>query len=163
MKKLIGIIIICVILIGGYFTTKSIYPLKYKDSITKYSKEFNVDPYLICSIIFSESGFRDSLSTYSPGGKNGVMQISDDTAQKWAKEIGLKDFDVKSISNPDINIKLGSWYLSKISKNSKNTEDLVEKWMTRNNNSLNDDAIKNYSKTLTSTEKMYKILYKNLK
>ena len=50
-------IFILLIIVGGYMFVKTRYPLKYEDYIMKYAEEYHLDPYFVCSIIWTESKF----------------------------------------------------------------------------------------------------------
>ncbi|MBQ9624778.1 MAG: transglycosylase SLT domain-containing protein [Clostridia bacterium] len=68
---------------GGFVASqmyiKSKYPLEYKEEIIKYSKEYDLDPVLVASVICRESRFR--LKAKSPAGARGLMQIMPDTGK----------------------------------------------------------------------------------
>ncbi len=93
------------------------YPLKYVDLIKAYSQEYNVEPELICAVIHAESRFdRDAVSHK---GAKGLMQLTDSTAAWLAKELNMTDFETEQLNEPEINIKLGTYYLKKLLKNYK--------------------------------------------
>ena len=50
---------------------KGIYPKKYEDYVEKYSKEYNVDPLIVFSIIKAESNFKKDAKSSS--GAKGLM------------------------------------------------------------------------------------------
>ena len=84
------------------------YPLYMKEQVFSSAERFGVDPYLIWSVMKAESKFKpDALSGK---GAQGLMQITPETAE-WAMEKMEIDGD---IFDPDINIAVGSWYLSKL-------------------------------------------------
>lgn len=93
------------------------YPLKYVELIKTYAQEYDVEPELICAVIHAESRFKeDALSNK---GAKGLMQLKDSTAAWLAKELGMTDYDKDRLTEPDINIKLGTYYLKKLLKNYK--------------------------------------------
>ncbi len=87
---------------------KLAYPLYYVEEINRYSKIYNLDPYLILSIIKEESHF--DTKARSSVGASGLMQIMPDTASFIASKYGLK-FDGDIYRNIDKNIELGAAYL----------------------------------------------------
>ena len=89
-----------------------IYPLKYEQSIIKYSAEYGVDPYLVASVIKVESNF--SPKVVSKRGAIGLMQIMPKSAMWAAEQMGIDNFQVENLQNPDLNIKIGTWYLSSL-------------------------------------------------
>lgn len=79
-------------------------------SIEINSTETNIDPYLIACIIEIESSFR--VNAISKKGAVGLMQVKPSVANFIAEEImGEKNFD---LHNPEDNITLGTYYLSKL-------------------------------------------------
>jgi len=118
MKKLVKIIIASaitiILLLGFYFFFphvwgEIIYPLDYKDSIKKYSKERGLRPNFVCAIINTESGF-DSNST-SGVGATGLMQIMPGTGASIAEELGETGYSPSNLYDPDTNIRYGTWYI----------------------------------------------------
>jgi len=89
-----------------------IYPLKYEQSIIKYSAEYGVDPYLVASVIKVESNF--SPKVVSKRGAMGLMQLMPKTALWAAEQMGIENFQVENLQNPDLNIRIGTWYLSSL-------------------------------------------------
>lgn len=116
-KRYIAVFIICMLLVLGMISIKNklvlklFHPRLYKEYVQMYSKEFSVDENLVYSIIKVESKFKkDAVSKRN---SKGLMQISDIT-QEWAeKELNLEKVD---IFDPETNIKIGCWYLSKLYK-----------------------------------------------
>jgi len=87
---------------------------KIDNKIEKYSKEFNIDPKLIRSVIQVESGF--DPSAHSSKGAMGLMQLMPNTAS----ELGVKD-----AFNIDENIKGGVSYLSRLVKDHSSLEEAL--------------------------------------
>ena len=110
--NLISVLLLVVIILSFILVTfpllekKYIYPLKYEEMVEKYSKEYNLDFYLVMAIIKTESSFR--ASAVSEKGAKGLMQITDNTAKYIAKELKESDFEIFS---PETNIKFGCYYL----------------------------------------------------
>jgi len=88
---------------------RRVYKLDYSDCVEKYAKEYDVDQYLIFAIIKAESNFeKDAVSSR---GAQGLMQLMYTTAEEVAKKLDV-DLNEKNILEPDINIKLGTKYIS---------------------------------------------------
>jgi soluble lytic murein transglycosylase len=92
-----------------------LYPTVYSDFVFQYAKSNKVDPYLVFAVIFEESRF--DTKAVSRSNANGLMQIMPDTGKDCAKQVDLKDFKVENLFDPEVNIKLGSWYLSGLISN----------------------------------------------
>ena len=89
-----------------------IYPLKYEEYVYKYSCENYIDPYLTFAIIKAESGFQKMA--HSNKNARGLMQITEGTAKWGAESLNIEKFEVEKLFNPEINIKIGTWYLNKL-------------------------------------------------
>lgn len=88
---------------------KNIYVIKYSDYVEKYSDEYDVDKYLVYSIIKAESNFDENAVSNKQA--KGLMQLMYSTAQEVAKKLDI-EIDEQSILEPDININLGTKYIS---------------------------------------------------
>ncbi len=93
---------------------KIIFPDEYLSWVSRESKNTGLSPEWILSLIRQESSFRPDVK--SPSNAIGLMQLMPATAKELATEFKLKDYGTDSLLNPDINIKLGSVYLSRLIK-----------------------------------------------
>ena len=110
-KFLIGaFIIVTVVVIGLTALIDRYYPLRYFDVIRECAVEYNLSPEFICAVIHAESKFdKDAISDKGAGG---LMQIMESTAYWIAPKMGMSDFEYGQIFDPDVNIRLGCFYLS---------------------------------------------------
>ncbi|MDY0234698.1 MAG: lytic transglycosylase domain-containing protein [Gudongella sp.] len=92
----------------------SLYPLMYKDLINKYSQEYELDPFLVLSVIKRESSFDENA--ISKKHAKGLMQISDSTGQWAAESLNIEKYNMDLLYDPETNIRIGTWYLSKLIK-----------------------------------------------
>ena len=83
-------------------------PLRHEDIIRQQAERFDLDPALIAAVINQESGFSDSTSH---AGARGLMQITPDTADTIETLSGGETFVYDDLSNPDLNIRYGTFYL----------------------------------------------------
>jgi soluble lytic murein transglycosylase len=91
-----------------------IYPIEYENFVQKYSEEYDVDKYLVFAIIKAESNFKDGA--VSSKGAKGLMQLMDSTAEDIASSLNM-DLNVDDdILDPEININLGTKYVSMMMK-----------------------------------------------
>jgi soluble lytic murein transglycosylase len=88
------------------------YGFIYSDIIRHYGQRFNVDPFLISAVMRKESG-ANPLAV-SKKGAVGLMQVMPSTAKQIAVELQMKNYDDEMLKNPDINVMMGSYYLSKL-------------------------------------------------
>jgi soluble lytic murein transglycosylase len=83
-------------------------PLQHEDIIRQQAAEKDVPPDLIAAVIYSESRFRDQTSR---AGARGLMQITPATAKVIEGLSGGQTFKFDDLSDPDINIRYGTFYL----------------------------------------------------
>jgi len=115
IRRIIVIIVILLALAGlGYLAVMKMYPVKYKTVIETYSREYGLREELVFGVILTESGFRaDAVSNKSA---YGLMQLVKQTADWGAEQTGMADYDFSRVLEPDINIRLGCWYLARLIK-----------------------------------------------
>lgn len=115
-KKIVAVLLIILGLFALHnnlsWFMRYIYPLKYEESIVKYSKEYGVDPYLIASVIRVESNF--SPKVISEQGAIGLMQLMPKTAVWAAEKMEIGSIREEDIQDPNLNIRIGTWYLSSL-------------------------------------------------
>ena len=95
-----------------------VYKLEYTEYVKKYANEYNVDEYLIYAIIKAESNFEPSAESHR--GAKGLMQLMYSTAEDISKRIGI-ELNEENILEPDININLGTKYISMLIQKYNNT------------------------------------------
>ena len=83
-------------------------PLQHEDIIRQQAAQKGVPADLIAAVIYSESRFRDQTSH---AGARGLMQITPGTAKVIESLSGGQTFKFDDLSNPDINIRYGTFYL----------------------------------------------------
>jgi soluble lytic murein transglycosylase len=83
-------------------------PLRYDDIIRQQAAAKHLDPSLIAAVIYAESRFSDQESH---AGALGLMQITPQTAEVIARLSGGTQFVTGDLSDPDINIRYGTYYL----------------------------------------------------
>lgn len=152
------------------------YPLKYSDLIFNYSFENNLDPMLVATVIYVESRF--DPKALSAKGARGLMQIMPETGKWAAGKLGIDDFKEDMLYEPELNIKLGSWYLSTLMTEYAGNMNLVmaaynggrgnvNQWIKANTISSSGQDIENipfsetrlYIKKINSIYQIYKKIY----
>lgn len=86
-------------------------PLRHEDIIRQQASEKDVDASLIAAVIYAESRFRDQTSH---AGARGLMQITPQTANEIERRSGGTTFRIKDLSDPQINISYGTFYLHEL-------------------------------------------------
>ena len=155
-------------------TLKALFPLNYYQYIEKYSQNYNLDKFLVMSVISVESGF--NANAKSSKDAKGLMQLREPTA-KWCMET----FDIKSdktdLFDPELNIMIGCSYIRYlIDKYDGNTntalaaynagEGNVSKWLKEKPDnpgytlcSIPFAETENYIKKVNNRQKIHRFIY----
>jgi soluble lytic murein transglycosylase len=83
-------------------------PLRHEDIIRQQASDKGVPADLIAAVIYAESRFRDQESH---AGARGLMQVTPQTAELIENLSGGSTFVADDLSDPDINIRYGTFYL----------------------------------------------------
>lgn len=172
------IVLTIAILINYKSILKKIFTVQYNQSVLKYSAQYNVDPYIIYSIMRVESKFNPYAK--SNKGALGLMQITPQTGEYIANMLKVNNFDENMLYNPDLNIQFGAYYFSKLYNDYNSDIDCalaaynggsgnVAKWITTNAEGkkyLDVDKIpfsetRNYITRVKKIYNIYKFLYNN--
>lgn len=85
------------------------YPVHYRDTILKYTAEYEVDPLFILAVMKTESDFNPNA--VSEADARGLMQIAETTFD-WIKDKLNDETSVFSdMYTPEINIRYGTFFL----------------------------------------------------
>ncbi len=152
-----------------------IFPLTYWDAIKKQSALHGLDPYMIAALIAQESTF--DAGVRSSANAWGLMQIVPATGRRLARTLGIRRFTTATLTNADINIRLGTLYFSQLSDRfggayyalaSYNAgENRVVRWKSERPGIDEDEFIddipfpetQNYVKRILGTAEDYRRLY----
>jgi soluble lytic murein transglycosylase len=152
-----------------------IFPLVYWDLIRKYSAERKLDPYLVAALVAQESTFEPSAR--SVANAIGLMQILPATGRRLAQSAGMKSFSPAMLTRPDMNIRLGTLYFSRLVERFGGThfalasynagENRVVRWRSERPGIDDDEFIddipfpetQNYVKRILGTAEDYRLLY----
>lgn len=94
---------------------QALYPVPYQKAIETYAKQRQINPLLVTAVIRQESRFEPEIR--SKAGAVGLMQVLPSIGAKVAQNLDLKNYN---LSNPDDNIKLGTWLLQETHQAHKN-------------------------------------------
>jgi len=151
-----------------------IFPLVYWDSIRKYSAQHDLDPYLIAALVAQESTF--DAGVRSSANAWGLMQLVPSTGKKLARSVGVR-FTMASLTNPEINLRLGTLYFSDLVSQFGGTyyalasynagDSRVNRWKSERPGLDEDEFIddipfpetQNYVKRILGTAEDYRRLY----
>lgn len=113
-------LIICLILVFVAFlfilytphVWRLFYPLHYEEIVFEVSNKYDLDPYLVFSVIRVESKFKEDA--VSRRGAVGLMQIMPSTGMWLARQESFDVSNKEELLNPEKNIKLGCCYLKSL-------------------------------------------------
>ena len=130
---------------GQVEAAASSYPTPYRAAVLRFAKARGVDPRLVLAIMKEESQFKPRAK--SPAAARGLLQLTLDTAAKYAPRARVSHLTENQLYEPDISIAIGSVYLAELSRLFPNLpeavaasynggEDNVARWVKR---AKNDD------------------------
>ena len=183
-KKLI-IFIIIVLIVFVFLSIfkdkilKMIYPKTYKEIVSIYVEETNVEENLIFALIKAESNFNEEA--VSNKGAIGLMQLMEETAKDVANKNGI-ELDLTNITQdllkPEININIGTKYIATLLEKYQNKEvalaaynagtGTVDNWIEKGVIKADGSDIENipyketnnYVRKILRDYKIYETLYK---
>ena len=85
------------------------YLAPYRDVLKQQTAQLELDEAWVYGLIRQESRF--IADAKSRAGASGLMQLMPATARWVAKKLGLKDWRWSRVTEVDINVSLGTWYL----------------------------------------------------
>jgi len=118
VRRLAALLLLAAALGGGFLVLQAVqppwwerlwYPLPYAQIVRGHARNYRLDPALLAAVIYAESKFRPDARSSS--GAVGLMQLLPDTAKGIAVHTGGTQFRVSDLTNPELNVRYGSWYL----------------------------------------------------
>jgi soluble lytic murein transglycosylase len=82
--------------------------------VTHHAEKRNITPEVLWAIIKKESAFEPVIISYANA--YGLMQIIPPTARQIARELKIDFNDMRLLYNPDINIEMGTYYITELLK-----------------------------------------------
>jgi soluble lytic murein transglycosylase len=99
-------------LFEGDFPTgllRLLYPIDHLDSVLRWAHEYDLDPLFLYAVMREESRFDSDAVSWA--GARGLLQIMPSTGRDLARRVGVRNFDRTDLFRPDLNIRLGAFYL----------------------------------------------------
>ena len=84
---------------------RTVYPLKYTATIREVSKENDLDPAFVAGVIYTESRFRPDVESHREA--YGLMQLLPESARYIQRKSSIEG----DYRDPEVNIRLGTWFL----------------------------------------------------
>ena len=89
-----------------------LFPKPYWSELTRYANANGLDPYLVASLIRQESEFNPQAVSHANAW--GLMQLLPPVGKKLAKEVRMRHFSQEQLTDPNVNIQLGTRYFKQI-------------------------------------------------
>lgn len=112
LVALVAAAVVAVFLLSDFFERgirEVTLPLRHENIIRQQADDKGVDAALIAAVIYTESRFVDQTSGADA---RGLMQITPETANDIERLSGGTSFEIDDLSDPDINIRYGTFYLA---------------------------------------------------
>jgi soluble lytic murein transglycosylase len=93
---------------------------RYDKRIAQTAAQYNVDPALVKAVIWRESNFNPKA--VGTVGEIGLMQLRSLVAKEWAQDEGRPAILHEHLFDPARNIEVGTWYLAKLIKRYRHTD-----------------------------------------
>ena len=134
-----------------------------------------LNPYMMVALIAQESTFDPNIRSVANAW--GLMQVVPSTGRRLARSLGIRRFSTVSLTNPDLNIRLGTLYFSQLVRQFGGTyyalasynagESRVVRWRAERPGLDDDEFIddipfpetQNYVKRILGTAEDYRALY----
>lgn len=89
---------------------RRMFPTPYLEVVKKHAAENGLKVTMVYAVVKTESDFREKV--VSPKGAVGLMQVTDKTGQWIASELGVNEFTTDMLTDAELNIRFGCWYLT---------------------------------------------------
>jgi soluble lytic murein transglycosylase len=127
-RVFLPLLLVLLLVLGGevgyvYWKDRQPSESPFDPLIASLSHEAGVDPFLIRALIWRESRF-DPL-THGSADEHGLMQVTPEVGQMWAKANKIEDYQDDKLYDPETNIRAGIWYLNRAIKRWNQTDDPV--------------------------------------
>lgn len=83
-----------------------IFPVDYWPLLQKYSKDRNLDPYVVAALVAQESNFDPVVVSHANA--YGLMQILPSTGRSYARKLGVRPFSTNRLKEAEVNVRLGT-------------------------------------------------------
>ncbi|HEY2842029.1 MAG TPA: transglycosylase SLT domain-containing protein [Bryobacteraceae bacterium] len=85
------------------------FPLPYRADLERFSKQNNLDPFLMAALIRQESEFDAAVT--SPANARGLTQIEPATGRELSRKLKIPAYTTAKLFQPGLNLQFGTYYL----------------------------------------------------
>ena len=98
---------------------QTLYPLRYEETIREVSEQHDLEPAFVAGVIYTESRFRPDVRSHK--GAYGLMQLLPGTAKFIQGRSGIEG----DWRDPEVNLRIGTWYLGYLKERYSGDERLM--------------------------------------
>jgi soluble lytic murein transglycosylase len=91
---------------------KAAFPRPFAGALEKYCTDNGLDPHLVAGLIRQESEFNPAAVSRAKA--YGLTQVLPSTGRELYRRLGLGSFHTSVLTNPDVNLRLGTRYLKQL-------------------------------------------------
>ena len=84
------------------------FPLPFRDSVERYSRAQDLDPFLVSALIRQESEFNPKIISHANA--YGLMQLLPSTGRELARHFGVRRLSASQLLTADRNVQLGTYF-----------------------------------------------------
>jgi soluble lytic murein transglycosylase len=88
---------------------KLAFPLPYRSDLERFSKQNNLDPFLMAALIRQESEFDAKVT--SRANARGLTQIEPATGRELSRKLKIPAYTTAKLFQPSLNLQFGTYYL----------------------------------------------------
>ncbi len=147
---------------------QALYPLRYEETIREVSEQHGLEPTFVAGVIYTESRFRPDARSHR--GAYGLMQLLPETAKFIQQRSGIEG----DWQDPEVNLRIGSWYLGYLKERYSGDERLmlaaynsgesrVNGWISDEGFDVGEDIpfkeTRNYVENVLEAQETYRELY----
>ena len=147
---------------------QTLYPLRYEETIREVSEQHGLEPTFVAGVVYAESRFRPEARSHR--GAHGLMQLLPETAKFIQERSGIEG----DWRDPEVNLRIGAWYLGYLKEHYSGDERLmlaaynsgesrVNGWISDEGFDVGEDIpfkeTRNYVENVLEAQETYRELY----
>jgi soluble lytic murein transglycosylase len=98
---------------------QTLYPLHYEETIREVSERHGLEPTFVAGVVYTESRFRPDARSHRRA--HGLMQLLPETAKFIQQRSGVEG----DWREPEVNLRIGAWYLGYLKERYSGDERLM--------------------------------------
>jgi peptidoglycan lytic transglycosylase len=114
-------LVVCTGLVDWWYSLRQ--ERRFDTQILSVAQRYKVNPALVKGVIWRESNFNPRVR--GRVGEIGLMQIRSLTAREWVQAVQRRRSFQGNLFQPEDNLEVGAWYLSKLLKRYAKTDDPI--------------------------------------